>query len=75
VLLGTLLSMAGISTGTVIVWALLGTTITNPHRVPLVLLIALALTLVALPALTAGSRRWERSADRRSLQLTGDRTA
>ena len=75
VLLGTLLSMAGISTATVIVWALLGTTITNPHRLPLVLLIGLALTLVSLPALTAVSRRWERSADRHSLQLTGDRSA
>ncbi len=74
-LLGTLLSMAGISTATVIVWALLGTTITNPHRLPLVLLIGLALTLVSLPALTAVSRRWERSADRHSLQLTGDRSA
>jgi STE24 endopeptidase len=75
VLLGTLLSMAAISTATVTVWALLGTTITNPHRLPLVLLIGLALTLLSLPALTALSRRWERVADRHSLHLTADAAA
>jgi STE24 endopeptidase len=72
VLLGTLLSMAASVILTVVVWALLGTTITNPHRLPVVLLIALALSVISLPALTAVSRRWERSADRYALQLSGD---
>jgi STE24 endopeptidase len=40
------------------------------------LLIGLAIALASLPALTAVSRRWERAADRYSLELTtGDRTA
>jgi STE24 endopeptidase len=75
VLLGTLLAMAGAVTATVVVWALLGTRAGDPHRVPLVLLIGLAIGLASLPALTAVSRRWERAADRYSLELTGDRAA
>ena len=75
VLLGTLLAMAGAVTTTVVVWALLGTRVGDPHQVPLVLLIGLAIGLISLPALTAVSRRWERAADRYSLELTGDRAA
>ena len=75
VLLGTLLAMAGAVLATVVVWALLGTRVGDPHRVPLVLLIGLGFTLTALPALTAVSRRWERTADHYSLALTGDRAA
>jgi Zn-dependent protease with chaperone function len=75
VLLGTLLAMAGAVTATVVVWALLGTRAGDPHRVPLVLLISLAIALTSLPALTAISRRWERAADRYSLELTSDRAA
>jgi STE24 endopeptidase len=75
VLLGTLLAMAGAVTATVIVWALLGTRVGDPHQVPLVLLIGLGIALASLPALTAVSRRWERAADRYSLELTGDRAA
>ena len=60
---------------TVVVWALLGTRVADPHRVPLVLLIGLGLQFAAAPALTAVSRRWERAADRCSLELTGDRAA
>jgi STE24 endopeptidase len=74
-LLGTLLAMAGAATATVVVWALLGTHAGDPHEVPLVLLIGLAIALTSLPALTAVSRRWERAADRYSLELTGDRAA
>src|SRR6266542_174657 len=37
VLLGTLLAIAGAVTATVVVWALLGTRVSDPHRVPLVL--------------------------------------
>jgi Zn-dependent protease with chaperone function len=35
----------------------------------------LGLSLASLPALTFLSRRWERAADRYSLDLTGDRAA
>src|SRR5262245_9056236 len=73
VLLGTVLAMAGAVTATVVVWALLGARVGDPHQVPLVLLIGLATALTSLPALTAVSRRWERAADRYSLKLTGDR--
>jgi STE24 endopeptidase len=75
VLLATLLAMAGAVTATVVVWALLGTRVGDPHRIPLVLLIGLGIGLTSLPALTAVSRRWERAADRYALQLTGDRAA
>src|SRR5439155_3995331 len=75
VLLGTLLAMAGAVAAMVVVWALLGTRVGDPQRVPLVLLIGLAIGLTSLPALTAVSRRWERAADRYSLDLTGDRAA
>ena len=75
VLLGTLLAMAGAATATVVVWVLLGTRVGDPHRIPLVLLIGLGLALVSLPALTGISRRWERAADRYSLELTADRAA
>jgi Zn-dependent protease with chaperone function len=75
VLLGTLLAMVGAVTATVVVWALLGTRVADPHRVPLVLLIGLGIGLTSLPAVTAVSRRWERAADRYSLELTGDRAA
>jgi STE24 endopeptidase len=75
VLLGTVLAMAGAVIATVVVWALLGTRVGDPHQVPLELLIGLGLALTSLPALTAVSRRWERTADRYSLELTGDRAA
>lgn len=75
VLVGTLLAMAGAVTATVVVWALLGPTVADPHRLPLLLLIGLAGAVVSLPALSAISRRWERSADRFALELTGDRNA
>jgi STE24 endopeptidase len=75
VLVGTLLAMAGAVTATLVVWALLGTRVGDPHQVPLVLLIGLGIALGSLPALTAISRRWERAADRFSLELTGDRAA
>jgi len=75
VLLGTLLAMAGAIIATVVVWALLGTRVGDPHQVPLELLIGLGLALTSLPALTALSRRWERTADRYSLELTGDGAA
>jgi STE24 endopeptidase len=75
VLLGTLLSLAGATVTTIMLWALLGTGVADPHRLPLLLLVALGLMLVATPAANALSRRWERDADRFALELTGDRAA
>jgi Zn-dependent protease with chaperone function len=75
VLLGTLLSLVGAVVATVLVWALLGTKVADPRRLPLLLLITLGLTLVTGPAANALSRRWERRADRFALELTGDRAA
>ena len=54
---------------------LLGTRVADPHQIPLLLLLGLAFSLSSLPALTAVSRRWERQADRYSLELTGDHAA
>jgi STE24 endopeptidase len=75
VLFGTLFAMAGAIIATVVVWALLGTRVADPHQVPLVLLIGLGIGLTSVPVLAAVSRRWERAADRYSLELTGDRGA
>jgi STE24 endopeptidase len=75
VLLGTVLSLVGVIAGTVVVWALLGTTVADAHRLPLLLLIALALTIVTDPAVNALSRRWEQDADRFALELTHDQAA
>ena len=75
VFLGTLLSVIGAIVATIVIWVLLGTRTADPHRLPLLLLIGLVLSLVGLPALTAISRRWERSADRYALELTDDPAA
>jgi len=72
---GTILAMGGAVAATLVLWAVLGTRVADPHRVPLVLLLGLALSIVSLPAMTFVSRRWERAADRYSLELTGDRAA
>ena len=69
---GTVLGMLGAAAGTLVVWALLPDP-QDPVVAPLVLLIAAGLELVALPFDTALSRRWEREADRFSLDLTGER--
>ncbi len=47
----------------------------DPRVAPFVLLVAAALELLALPFGSALSRRWERLADRFSLELTGDLAA
>jgi STE24 endopeptidase len=75
VLLGIVLSLVGVIASTVVVWALLGTTVADAHRLPLLLLIALALTIVTGPAANALSRRWEQNADRFALELTHDQAA
>jgi STE24 endopeptidase len=74
-LFGTLISAAGAVAATIVVWALLGTQVADPHRLPVVLLLGFALGLAALPPVTAVSRSWERSADRYALQLTKEPAA
>ncbi|TMM09971.1 MAG: M48 family peptidase [Actinobacteria bacterium] len=73
VLQGTLLAMAGAVAAVVVLWAAIGAP--APGDFPLAALLFTGLELVALPAMAATSRRWERVADRWSLELTGDRDA
>lgn len=70
VLKGTLLVMATTAAFVIFLWAVLGAL--EPDEIPLIMLLAAALQLVALPLGTALSRRWERAADRFALDLTGD---
>jgi STE24 endopeptidase len=77
VLKGTLLGMAGAVFFVVFLWAVLQWPAlpepSNPRVVPVVLFFG---ALLELPAMVGGaslSRRWEREADRFSLELTGDR--
>ncbi|HXY81169.1 MAG TPA: M48 family metalloprotease [Gaiellaceae bacterium] len=69
---GTLLGMAAAVAGVVLLWAALGTRVASPRELPLVLLLFSGLELAALAPGAALSRRWERAADRCSLELTGD---
>ena len=68
----TLLGMAGAAAWVVVLWALLGSRIASPRELPLVLLISLGLQLLVLAPGAALARRWERVADRYSLELTHD---
>jgi Zn-dependent protease with chaperone function len=70
---GTALAMVGAAGAVILLWGALGTPV--PHQLPLAALLLLALELCGLPLLASISRRWERAADRYSLQLTGDRDA
>ena len=72
VLKGTLLGATGAVAATVAVWGALGSHAADPRQLPVVLLVGLALELAALAPGSALSRRWERAADRCSLELTGD---
>ena len=63
--------MAGAAATVIVVWALVSHP-ADPRQAPLVLLLATALELAALPLGSAISRRWERQADRFSLDLTHD---
>jgi STE24 endopeptidase len=82
---GTAIAAAGSAAAMVVVWGLLSsdsvlaaigaTGAGDPRVVPFVLLVAGALEIVSLPLVAALSRRWERIADRFSLDLTGDATA
>jgi STE24 endopeptidase len=69
---GTLLAMAGAALAVVVLWAVLGTRVGSPRELPVALLLLTGLELAALAPGAAVSRRWERAADRCSLELTGD---
>jgi STE24 endopeptidase len=69
----TLLFIAGGVAGVVVLWAVLGAV--SPREAPVAFLLLTGLSLLAMPAVTAVSRRWERVADRWSLTLTNDLAA
>ncbi len=71
----TLLAMAGAAASVAVLWAVLGTRVAEPRALPEALLLLLALEVVALPSGAWVSRRWERAADRCSLDLTEDPAA
>jgi STE24 endopeptidase len=73
VLKGTLLGMGAAVAVVLLLWAALGTP--QPGDFPEAALLFTGVELAALPLLSAISRRWERQADRQSLELTGDRDA
>jgi STE24 endopeptidase len=66
----TLLAMAGAVGAVAILWAVLGTRVAQPQTLPKAMLLLLALELGLLPAGAWVSRRYERAADRASLELT-----
>ena len=70
----TALSMLGAVVATLVLWALLDDP-QDPAIAPQLLLITAVLELLALPFEAALSRRWERVADRFSLDVTRDREA
>ncbi len=71
----TLLAMAGAAGAVLVLWAVLGTRVGDPSTLPEALLLLLALELVALAPGAWLSRRFERAADRCSLELTEQPTA
>ena len=71
----TLLAMAGAAAAVAVLWAVLGTRVAEPRTLPEALLLLLALEVAALPAGAWLSRRWERDADRCSLDLTEEPVA
>jgi Zn-dependent protease with chaperone function len=73
VLKGTLLGMGGAVALVLVLWAALGTL--RPGDFPEAALLSTALEVAGLPAISWISRRWERAADRASLELTDDRAA
>jgi STE24 endopeptidase len=68
----TMLAMLGAVVAVLVVWAALGTGAADPRNAPKVLLLGLALEVASLAPGSALSRRWERAADRASLELTDD---
>jgi STE24 endopeptidase len=71
----TLLAMAGAGVAVALLWAVLGTRIAQPRTLPEALLLLLVLELATLPAGSCLSRRFERAADRCSLDLTEEPAA
>jgi STE24 endopeptidase len=80
---GTLLAMAGAAGFVIVLWSLLRSPAlrgaidatggaSDPRVVPFVLLLGAVLQILVAPVGAAVSRRWERQADRFSLELTGD---
>lgn len=72
VLKATLLGMLSAIVAVLVLWSVLGTRITSPRELPQALLLFAVLELAGLAPGAAISRRWERQADRCSLELTGD---
>jgi STE24 endopeptidase len=68
----TLGLMTAVALWVVVLWAILGGRAASPRNLPLVLLISTALRTAALPLGAWVSRRFERVADRFSLELTRD---
>ncbi|HEY7421561.1 MAG TPA: M48 family metalloprotease [Gaiellaceae bacterium] len=66
----TLLAMAGAAVAVAALWAVLGTRMADPRTLPEALLLLFALELAALAPGAGLSRRFERAADRCSLELT-----
>ena len=71
----TLLAMTGAAVAVFVLWAVLGTRVADPRTLPEALLVLLALEIVALAPGAWLSRRFERVADRWSLELTEEPTA
>ena len=71
----TALAMAGAAAAVLVLWAVLGTRVGEPRTLPEALLLLFALESVAAPALSWLSRRYERAADRCSLNLTQEPSA
>ena len=67
----TALAMAGAAGMVAVYWALVDDA-GDPRATPFLLLVVGVLELAALPVVSAVSRRWEREADRFSLDLTHD---
>ena len=66
----TLLAMTGAAAAVFVLWAVLGTRVADPRTLPEALLLLLAVELAALAPGAWLSRRFERAADRCSLELT-----
>jgi STE24 endopeptidase len=66
----TVLAMAGAVIAVLVLWGVLGTRVADPRTLPEALLLLLALELVSLAPGAWLSRRFERAADRWSLELT-----
>ena len=71
----TLLAMAGAAGAVAVLWAVLGTRVADPQTLPEALLLLLAIELVVLAPGAWLSRRFERAADRCSLELTEEPAA